>query len=224
MKIFARKSVMVALATLLIGLLGCASMSNQDKGVLIGAGSGAAIGGVIGSRSGNTAVGAIIGAAVGGVAGGFIGDYMDDQAEEIQRDLEGATVERIGEGIKITFDSGILFDVDRSELQPAAQANLTKLATILNKYGDTLILVEGHTDATGSAEHNLTLSNNRAGSVARYLERQQVVPTRFTLMGYGEEQPVADNGTASGRAANRRVELAIMANDKLKKEAAKKAG
>ena len=136
----------------------------------------------------------------------------------------GSTCQRIGEGIKITFDSGILFDVDRSELQPAARTNLTKLAGILNKYDDTEILIEGHTDATGSAEHNMALSRNRADSVARYLEGQQVIPTRFTLMAYGEEQPIADNTTTAGRAANRRVELAIMANDKLKKEAERKAG
>jgi outer membrane protein OmpA-like peptidoglycan-associated protein len=252
----ARIVLVGALLALLLGLAGCASMNNKEKGIAIGAGSGAAIGGVIGSQSGNTAVGAIIGAAIGGVAGGLIGDYMDDQAEEIQRDLEGARVERIGEGIKITFDSGILFDVDRSELQPAAttnlanlaeilnkyedteilfdvdrsalqpeaEVNLARLAGILNKYEDTEILIEGHTDATGSAEHNLTLSHNRANSVARYLESHQVVPTRFTIMGYGESQPIADNGTSAGRAANRRVELAIMANDKLKKEAERRAG
>lgn len=219
-----KSAVRILFAILLLGVVGCASMSNQDKGVLIGAGSGAAVGGAIGSGSGNTALGAIIGAAVGGLAGGIIGDYMDDQAEEIQRDLDGATVERVGEGIKITFDSGILFDVNESALQPAARANLAQLATILNKYDDTEILIEGHTDATGSAAYNMTLSRNRAGSVANFLEAQQVLPTRFTIMGYGEEQPVADNTTPEGRAANRRVELAIMANDKLKKEAQRKAG
>ncbi len=214
----------ILLFAVLITVVGCAGMSNQDKGVLIGAGSGAAIGGAIGSSSGNTAVGAIIGAAVGGLAGGLIGDYMDDQAAEIQRDLEGATVERIGEGIKITFDSGILFDVNESTMSSAARENLTRLAGILNKYDDTEILIEGHTDATGSAEYNMTLSRNRANAVAVFLESAQVIPTRFTIMGYGEEQPVADNTTPDGRAANRRVELAIMANDKLKQEAQRKAG
>lgn len=220
MKILSRILIVAAL----LALLGCAGMSNQDKGVLIGAGSGAAIGGAIGSQSGNTAMGAIIGAAIGGIAGGFIGDYMDDQAAEIQRDLEGATVERIGEGIKITFDSGILFDVGESSLESGAVTNLTKLAAILNKYDDTEILIEGHTDATGSADYNMTLSRNRASAVAVQLEGAQVVPTRFTIMGYGEGQPVADNTTSAGRASNRRVELAIMANDKLKKEAERKAG
>jgi outer membrane protein OmpA-like peptidoglycan-associated protein len=214
-------------AVLLLGLVavvaGC-GMSNTKKGVLIGAGGGAAIGGVIGNQSGNTALGAIIGAAVGGAAGGLIGDYMDDQAEEIQRDLEGATVTRVGEGIKITFDSGILFAVDESSLQAAARTNLTNLATVLNKYADTQILIEGHTDSSGSSDYNMTLARNRANSVANFLGSSQVMPSRFTIMAYGEEQPIADNTTAGGRTANRRVELAIMANDKLKKEAIKKAG
>lgn len=216
-------AIVLAAALLVVGLAGCASMSNQQKGAVIGAGSGAVIGGVIGNQAGNTAVGAIIGAAVGGAAGAYIGNYMDDQAEEIERDLEGATVERIGEGIKITFDSGILFAVDRSELQPAAQQNLTDLAVILNKYADTAILIEGHTDSSGSDDYNLGLSRNRAQAVANHLEGLQVLPTRFTIMGYGESQPVADNATAEGRAANRRVELAIMANDKLKKVAQEQA-
>jgi len=207
---------------LIIGLFGCAGTSRRDKGAAIGAGSGAVIGGVIGHQSGNTAVGAILGAAIGGMAGAYIGDYMDRQAEEIERDLEGATVERVGEGIKITFDSGILFDIDRAEVQPAARDNLAELATILNKYEDTLVLIEGHTDATGSSEYNLGLSHDRAQAVANYLASLQVDATRFTIMGYGEDQPVADNDTFAGRRANRRVEIAIMANDKLKKIAEEK--
>jgi outer membrane protein OmpA-like peptidoglycan-associated protein len=147
---------------------------------------------------------------------------MDEQAEEIERDLEGAKVERVGEGIKITFDSGLLYDVDKAELKPASKENLTNLAVILNKYEDTDILLEGHTDATGSDEHNLELSKRRAQSVANYLAGQGVRPGRFTEMGYGESQPLADNETASGRAANRRVEVAIFANDKLKKAAKNK--
>jgi len=208
---------------LVVSLVGCASMSRKEQGAVIGAGSGAVIGGAIGSASGNTALGAIIGAAVGGAAGAYIGNYMDDQAEEIARDIEGATVERVGEGIKITFDSGLLFDVDSSAMQPAAEANLTSLAEILNKYDDTLILIEGHTDASGSEDYNLGLSRNRAQSVANHLSGVQVDATRFTIMGYGEAQPIADNGSVDGRQANRRVELAIMANDDLKKVAEEKA-
>ncbi len=200
---------------------GCGA-SNTKKGAGIGAAAGGAIGGIIGHQSGNTAVGAIIGAAVGGAAGAYIGNYMDKQAAEIQKDLEGAKVERIGEGIKITFDSGLMFDVNKAALKPASQQNLTELAAILNKYPDTNILLEGHTDSDGSEEHNLNLSELRAKSVANYLAGQQVMETRFTTMGYGESQPIASNDTADGKAQNRRVEVAIYANDKLKKQAEKK--
>jgi outer membrane protein OmpA-like peptidoglycan-associated protein len=142
---------------------------------------------------------------VGGAAGAYIGHYMDEQAEEMRRDLEGAKVERIGEGIKITFDSGILFDVNKAELKPAAKANLDELARILEKYDDTDILLEGHTDATGTAEHNLSLSIARAQSAANYLAGQGVAVPRFTVMGYGEDQPVSDNETAEGRQLNARI-------------------
>jgi len=142
----------------------------------------------------------------------------------MQRDLKGAKIERVGEGIKITFASGILFDTDKAELRPVAKDNLSELATILNKYPDTNILVEGHTDATGTEEHNLNLSVARAQATANYVTGLQVDPTRFTIMGYGESQPIADNSTVEGRQANRRVEIAIMANDKLKKVAKENQG
>ena len=208
--------VLLTLAVMMVSLNGCSNMSRKEKGAIIGATAGAVIGGVIGKESGNTALGAIIGAAVGGAAGAYIGNYMDKQAAEIERDLEGATVERVGEGIKITFKSGILFDVDKSGLRPEAKTELAKLATILNKYEDTEILVEGHTDATGGEEHNSELSIRRANSVSTHLTTHQVAGNRFTVMGYGEGQPIADNATAEGRQTNRRVELAIFANDKLK--------
>jgi outer membrane protein OmpA-like peptidoglycan-associated protein len=201
---------------------GCSEWSRSKKGAAAGAAAGGAVGAAIGHKSGNTALGAIIGAAIGGAAGAYIGNYMDKQAEEIERDIEGAKVERIGEGIKITFDSGILFDVDKSRLQPAAEENLSELAVILNKYSDTDVLIEGHTDSTGPEEYNLELSERRAKSVANELSSEDVSPTRFTIMGYGEAQPVGDNSTAAGRRENRRVEIAIMANDKLKKAAKEK--
>jgi outer membrane protein OmpA-like peptidoglycan-associated protein len=213
-------AIVIAMAT---ASLSCSSMSNTQKGAVGGAAAGGAIGAVIGHQSGNTAVGAIIGAAVGGAAGAYIGNYMDKQAAEIQRDLAGAKVERIGEGIKITFDSGLLFDRNKSILKPASKENLTKLAVTLNKYPDTEILLEGHTDSDGTIEHNMELSQRRANSVAVFLSSKQVMETRFTTMAYGESQPIADNETSGGRAQNRRVEVAIYANDKLKKEAAKKA-
>jgi outer membrane protein OmpA-like peptidoglycan-associated protein len=197
----------------------CASWSKTAKGGAIGAAGGAAVGGVIGAAAGNTIAGALIGAAVGGAAGAIIGHYMDKQAAEMRRDLQGAKVERVGEGIKITFDSGLLFDVDKYDLRAASQENLTKLAVILNKYPDTNVLIEGHTDSTGTRDHNLTLSDNRAKSVADYLATANVKSARFTVKGYGPDQPIGDNGTVDGRQQNRRVDLAIMANDKLKKAA-----
>lgn len=205
-------------ALVLVGSMGC-SWSQKSKGAIIGAGSGAAVGAVIGNAAGNTAAGAIIGAAVGGAAGAYIGNYMDKQAAEMEKDIEGAKIERIGEGIKITFDSGLMFDVNKATLRPASEQNLTNLAVILNKYPDTNILLEGHTDATGSDEYNLNLSNLRAQSVSNYLSGQQVNAARFSIMGYGESQPIATNDTEDGRQANRRVEVAIYANDKLKKVA-----
>ncbi len=214
--------VLVSFVFALFSLSSCAT--RKQTGGLIGASTGAVIGGVIGDKAGNTAVGAILGAAIGGAAGAWIGSYMDQQAAEIERDLEGATVERVGEGIKVTFDSGILYDVNRASLRPEAQENLRELARILQKYPDTNILIEGHTDSDGSEEYNLELSRRRAQSVANFLAELGVDATRFTLMGYGESQPIADNVTPEGKQKNRRVELAIMANDKLKKIAEKRAG
>jgi outer membrane protein OmpA-like peptidoglycan-associated protein len=208
---------------LALSSFGCAGMSNTKKGTGIGAASGAVIGGIIGNQAGNTAVGAIIGAAVGGATGAAIGNYMDKQAEEMERDLEGVQVERVGEGIKLTFDSGILFAVNKSELNAASKANLTDLALILNKYDDTNILIEGHTDADGSEAYNQTLSEQRANAVRAYLVSQNVTPARQTTVGYGEMQPIADNTTSAGKAQNRRVEVAIMANDDLKEAMEKKA-
>lgn len=213
----------VLVLCLVVMLVGCESMTRRDKGAIIGATSGAVVGGVIGKMAGSTAVGAILGAVVGGAAGAYIGNYMDKQAAEMERDLEGARIERVGEGIKITFDSGIMFDVESSTLRSEAKTNLQKLAVILNKYEDTQIVIEGHTDSTGSDEHNMDLSIRRAQSVGSYLATNNVIPTRFHVVGYGETQPVADNSTVEGRQKNRRVEIAIFANEKLKKVAAEKS-
>ena len=202
--------------------MGCAEWNRTAKGAAIGAGAGGAAGGLIGYATGNTVAGVLIGAAVGGAAGALIGNYMDKQAAEIERDIEGAKVERVGEGIKITFDSGILFDVNKANLKEYCRAELTKLATILNKYHDTNILLAGHTDSTGSDEYNQELSRRRAESVADYLVIQNVNFERFNVYGYGESDPVATNDTDGGRAQNRRVEVAIWANEKLKKVAQEK--
>ena len=202
--------------------MGCAEWNRTAKGAAIGAGVGGAAGGLIGYATGSTAAGVLIGAAVGGAAGALIGNYMDKQAAEIERDIEGAKVERVGEGIKITFNSGILFDVNRANLKDYSRTELTKLATILSKYDDTNILLAGYTDSTGSEEYNMQLSRSRAQSVADYLVTQNVNSERFSVYGHGEFDPVATNDTEGGRAQNRRVEVAIWANEKLKKVAREK--
>ncbi|QJX45934.1 OmpA family protein [Hymenobacter taeanensis] len=197
-------------------------MSKTAKGGLLGAGggavAGAVLGRVIGGKSG-TAAGAIIGATVGGAGGALIGRRMDKQAEELQKDMQNAKVERVGEGIKITFDSGILFDTNKSDLRPASMTEIQKMADVLKKYPDTNVLVEGHTDNTGSDAINQPLSERRAQAVANYTTSQGVDAARITTRGYGSTQPIADNSTAEGKQANRRVEIAIYANEKMKKAA-----
>jgi outer membrane protein OmpA-like peptidoglycan-associated protein len=218
-----RKFIVLGLASVLVfGSLSC-GWTRAEKGAAIGAGSGAVVGGVIGNKAGNTAAGAIIGAAVGGTAGAVIGNYMDKQAAELQEKLDNAKVERIGEGIKVTFDAGILFDFDKATLRSASQEQITKFAEALKKYEDTDIFIAGHTDATGSEDYNMKLSLQRAESVANYLAGLGVSRTRFTITGFGETQPVADNDTAAGQQLNRRVEVAIYANAKLKEAAKEEA-
>jgi outer membrane protein OmpA-like peptidoglycan-associated protein len=199
-------------------LIGCGA-SNALKGGAIGAGAGGAAGAVIGHQFGNTALGAIIGAAVGGTAGGLIGRHMDKQAEEMRQDIGNAKIERVGEGIKITFDSGILFATNSSELQSVARANIESLAKILNKYPDTNILIEGDTDNTGTNDYNQGLSERRAQAVAAFQKGLGVDASRISTVGLGELNPIASNDTDFGRQQNRRVEVAIFANDKLKKAA-----
>lgn len=199
----------------------CKNMNKSQKGTYIGAAGGAAAGAAIGKAAGNTAMGAILGAVVGGAAGYGIGRYMDKQADELKKDLEGAEIERVGEGIKITFREGIQFATNSSTVTEASKTNLQDLAKTLQKYKDTNILIEGHTDITGTREHNMKLSDDRAEAVSAYLESLGVDAKRITNKGYGPDQPVGDNNTDYGRQQNRRVEVAIFANDKLKKKAEK---
>ena len=192
------------------------------RGGAIGAGAGAVLGGIIGKVAGkSTAAGAIIGAAVGGTAGAVIGRRMDKQAEELQQDMENAKIERVGEGIKITFASGILFNTNSAELQSGSISDINTLATTLKKYGDTNVIVEGHTDNTGTDAINQPLSENRARSVASQLQAEGVEASRITTQGFGASVPVSDNSTEYGKQQNRRVEIAIIANEKLKKAAEK---
>ncbi len=212
------KNLLPILFALVLMISSC-NTTKTFKGGAIGAGAGGVIGGLIGSGSDNAAKGAILGAAVGGAAGAVIGNYMDKQAEELEKDLEGAEVERIGEGIKVTFDSGILFGFDSTQLTESSRDNISEMAETLKKYEDTEIIVEGHTDSKGSKKYNQKLSEQRASSVAGQLKALGVDSSRISEVGYGEEMPVADNSSEDGRSQNRRVEVAIFANEKLKKAA-----
>lgn len=200
-------------------LASCASWSNTAKGAAGGAAGGAAVGAGIGALAGNTAKGAILGAVIGGAAGTAIGVYMDKQARELEEDLDGATVTRVGEGIQVTFDSGILFGFDSYQLTPQAKENIRNMAETLKKYDDTNVLIEGHTDSRGTDSYNQRLSEQRAQAVADYAASLGVSRSRLVTKGYGEEQPVASNDTDAGRAENRRVEVAIYANEELKEAA-----
>ena len=203
-------------ALLLVGSLGagaCASMNKKQEGAVIGAAAGGAIGGVIGNQTGSTARGAIIGAAVGGAAGAIIGHQMDQQAKELSQNIKGATVERVGEGIEVTFASGLLFAFDSDSIQAAAATNLHELAASLQKYPESQLLIVGHTDNVGDDFYNQRLSERRANSAATYLAAQGVARTRLGTSGKGESEPVTTNDTDAGRQKNRRVEVAIYASE-----------
>ena len=217
----------VKIATLSIGLAvgsmafqSCDSLTKTQKGAGIGAAAGGVVGALIGKKAGNTAVGALIGGAIGGTAGAFIGRRMDRQAAEIQKAIPNAEVIREGEGIIVKFDSGILFDFDKTALKDAAKTNVQSLAASLNQYPDTDIKVIGHTDSRGTEQYNMGLSEKRAAAVKAYAVSQGVPSSRLITIGKGFAEPIADNATEEGRAANRRVEIVIVANDQLKKEAA----
>ena len=203
-------------------LSGCKSMNKTQMGTGGGAAAGALVGGLVAK---NSAVGAIVGAAVGGTAGYFIGKSMDKQAEELKQAIPTAEVTRVGEGINLTFDSGLLFATGKSDLSAEAKSNLDAFAEVVNKedYNDTHLLVEGHTDSSGSDEVNMKVSQQRAESVASYLKGQGVDPARLITKWYGESQPKYDNDTPENMAKNRRVEIAIYANEDMKAAAAEQS-
>ncbi|MFI5218469.1 MAG: OmpA family protein [Bacteroidia bacterium] len=208
------------IASLLLSCEATKKVSNQDKGVAIGATSGAVAGGVIGHAAGNTAAGAVIGGVVGGVAGGLIGHKMDKQKKELE-EIEEAKVETInnGEALKVTFESGILFETNSSVLSYQSQDALNKFAQSLQNNPETKIVVSGHTDNTGTDAINQPLSERRAESVSNFLTSKGVSRDRMTTVGNGANQPVADNTTDAGRTQNRRVEITIVANEKMVNDA-----
>jgi len=218
-----RIGLIMIVSTVLI-LSGCASWNKTQKGAVVGTAAGGAMGAVIGRASGNTALGAIIGATVGGATGAIIGNQMDKQAEEIKNTVPDATVERVGEGIIVEFNSNVLFGFDESNLSDDARINLDKLVKVLNSYADTDIEVQGHTDSKGSQSYNQALSERRANAVSAYLDTKGISAGRLTIKGFGETAPKYENNTADGRTGNRRVEFMITANEKMKAEAAKEAG
>lgn len=199
------------LAVIALAMSACA-LNKKGQGAIIGAGAGGAVGAVIGNQTGSTARGAIIGAAVGGLTGAIIGHQMDQQAKELQQDIPGATIQRVGEGIAVTFTSSSLFDFDSEQILAGTATNMRNLAASLGKFPNTDILIVGHTDAVGTADYNQGLSQRRAQSVANYLVAQGVSVARLRTAGRGEMEPIATNDTEGGRQTNRRVEIAIVAN------------
>ena len=220
-----RSRATIAAAALAASTLsGCAlTQSNAGKGVLIGAATGAAAGAAIGNKNGGTARGAIIGAAVGGAAGAIIGHQMDRQAKEIAQNIPGATVERVGEGIEVTFASGLLYDYDSDRVRAEAASNLRTLAQSLDKYPDTELVIVGHTDDRGTDSYNQDLSQRRATAAATYLVSQGVSRSRIRPVGRGESEPKVANDSEATRQQNRRVEVAIFANEKLQEKAKQQA-
>jgi len=224
------KTFLISLLMVAIFSAGCKTMNKSQKGAVIGTAGGGAVGAVIGKATGNTLLGAIIGATVGGVAGAVIGNKMDKQAEEIKNEIPDAVVVRVGEGIVIEFNNKILFGFDQSTLSPESRTSLDKLVVILQKYPDTNIEVQGHTDSKGSIRYNQDLSERRALAVASYLSgfgispsRVVIAPARLTTIGFGESLPKYTNTTTDGQAQNRRVEFLVTANEKMKADAAREA-
>ena len=219
-----RQRRFVGACAVLLASTACQTLNKKEQGAVIGAASGAVVGGVVGHATGSTARGAIIGAAVGGAAGAIIGHQMDQKAKELQQSVPGATVTRVGEGLVVTFDSGLLFDFDSDQLREASKENLGNLANSLSKFGDSKLLLVGHTDNKGTESYNLDLSRRRASAVGSYLIARGVPSARLSTSGRGETEPIAPNDTDADRQKNRRVEVAITAGDQMKAQAKAQAG
>lgn len=231
-KLIKRISIVTLVITMCLGFANCEATknaNNKQKGGVIGAGAGAIIGAIIGNNVGNGKngkLGAVIGGVIGGGAGVLIGKKMDDQAKKIEEEIPGAIVERVDNGIVVTFDenSGVYFDTNKSNVNTKSQETLNKLSGVFKEFPDTKILVVGHTDSSGKDEYNMTLSEKRAKSVTNYLVNNGLISSRFETLWYGETQPKYDNSTAEGRAKNRRVNVAIVPNDKMIEQAKEEVG
>lgn len=210
------KKTIVVISAAAVILAGCAGMNRQQKGTIAGAIGGAAAGAALGDGS---IWAAIAGAAIGGAAGNLIGKNMDEQARELEQAVPTAEVNRVGEGINMTFESGLMFEINSATLSDAYKDDLAAAAAVFEKYPDTNILVEGHTDDTGAEDYNLSLSERRARSVTDYLVASGMDRSRFEVRGYGESQPKYPNDSDANRSKNRRVELGIFANEDMKQQA-----
>lgn len=203
------KKAIVVTVVVAMTLVGCAGMNKQQKGTAIGAGAGAAVG----ALAGGGVWGVLLGAAVGGVAGNLIGKQMDKQAKELEQAVPTAEVQRVGEGINMTFDSSLMFALNSAAISESYKDDLAAAATVFKKYPDTNILVEGHTDNTGTDAINIPLSEKRARAVSNFLESQGIAGSRLEDKWYGSSQPKYPNDTPENQAKNRRVELGIYANE-----------
>jgi len=186
-------------------------VSNTAGGAALGALGGALVGVAVGGGGHGKRNAALIGAGIGALAGGAIGNYMDQQEAELRAQLEGTgiSVTRQGDNIILNMPSNITFDIDQDAVKPGFYPTLNSVAIVLRKFNRTLIDINGHTDSTGSLQHNQDLSQRRALSVADYLGGQGIDQRRVSAVGYGPSQPVASNATEAGRAQNRRVEIQI---------------
>lgn len=211
---------------LMLGISGCDSLNNAAKGGMIGAGGGGALGAGIGALIGKgkgAAIGGAIGAVAGGVAGTLIGKKMDKQARELAQ-IAGAQVDTVTdvngfEGIKVTFDEGILFAFNSSKLGQKAESSLNDFAKSLINNPQTDVQIYGHTDNVGTRAANEKVSNARANEVKNFLTNAGVPKARMTSQGLAYDYPVASNETEAGRAQNRRVEIYITANEDMIKAA-----
>lgn len=209
-----KTSIIISLIlSLSLSISGCSQWSKTAKGGAIGSGAGAAAGAVIGKTLGNTAAGALAGAAVGGTVGAVIGRQMDKKAAELQENLENAEIQRVEEGIAVSFDSGILFDFDSAKLRAEAMENLAQLAETMGEDDNTELLIVGHTDSVGDEAYNQNLSERRAAMAATFMGTQGIARSRIEVEGRGETEPIATNETEAGRQENRRIEVAIYASE-----------
>ena len=209
------KNFIFILVSVLV-LAGCSSMNKQQKGTTIGAAGGAAIGALVSKGS---VWGILAGAAIGGAAGNLIGKKMDAQAKELTQAVPTAQVERVGEGINMTFESGLMFKINSADINESYKDDLAGATAVFIKYPETNLIIEGHTDDTGKDEFNMALSEKRAKAVGDFLKSKGIAASRITEKWYGEAQPKYPNDTEENRVKNRRVEIAVIANEDMKQKA-----